>query len=129
MLDRVVIDDTELFNDRLQEWESFYNFNRPHGGLGGRTPYERLRKRRGPERERTPSAAQQRWCPRAEPDERDETCRAHWCRWKRCTSSDPEPRRLLILDGRSHRYQPYETWTWKKGDVVAGSRAHRGSFD
>ncbi|HKN80573.1 MAG TPA: integrase core domain-containing protein, partial [Actinomycetota bacterium] len=30
-------------NDRLQEWESFYNFNRPHGSLGGQTPYERLR--------------------------------------------------------------------------------------
>jgi transposase InsO family protein len=38
MLEGVVIDDTELFNDRLQEWESFYNFSRPHGGLGGQTP-------------------------------------------------------------------------------------------
>ncbi|MDP9301267.1 MAG: integrase core domain-containing protein [Actinomycetota bacterium] len=37
MLDGVVIDDTDLFNDRLQEWETFYNFNRPHGGLGGQT--------------------------------------------------------------------------------------------
>jgi transposase InsO family protein len=45
MLEGVVIDDTELFNDRLQEWESFYNFNRPHGGLGGQTPYERLREK------------------------------------------------------------------------------------
>ena len=41
----VVIDDTELFNDRLQEWEDFYNYNRPHGGLGGQTPYERLRQK------------------------------------------------------------------------------------
>jgi transposase InsO family protein len=49
MLEGVVIDDTRLFNDRLQEWETFYNFNRPHGGLGGQTPYERLRqKTRGP---------------------------------------------------------------------------------
>ena len=40
MLDGVVIDDTELFNDKLQEWEDFYNFDRPHGGLGGQTPYE-----------------------------------------------------------------------------------------
>src|SRR5919109_2093960 len=31
MLKGVVIDDTELFNDRLREWEDFYNFNRPHG--------------------------------------------------------------------------------------------------
>ena len=45
MLEGVVIDDTALFNDRLQEWESFYNFNRPHGGLGGQTPYERLREK------------------------------------------------------------------------------------
>jgi transposase InsO family protein len=41
----VVIDDTELFNDKLQEWEDFYNFNRPHGSLDGQTPYERLRQR------------------------------------------------------------------------------------
>jgi transposase InsO family protein len=45
MLKGVVIDDTELFNDRLQEWEDFYNYNRPHGGLGGQTPYERLRQK------------------------------------------------------------------------------------
>jgi transposase InsO family protein len=45
MLEGVVIDDTELFNDRLQEWEAFYNFNRPHGALGGQTPYERLRQK------------------------------------------------------------------------------------
>lgn len=45
MLDGVIIDDTELFNDKLQEWENFYNFNRPHGGLDGQTPYERLRQK------------------------------------------------------------------------------------
>ena len=43
MLDGVVIDDAGVFNERLREWEDFYNFNRPHGGLGGQTPYERLR--------------------------------------------------------------------------------------
>jgi transposase InsO family protein len=42
MLDGVVIDDTDLFNDKLAEWENFYNFERPHGGLNGQTPYERL---------------------------------------------------------------------------------------
>jgi transposase InsO family protein len=58
MLEGVVIDDTELFNDRLREWETFYNFNRPHGALGGQTPYERPRQRtRGAERERSPSVA------------------------------------------------------------------------
>lgn len=45
MLDGVVIDDTALFNEKLQEWEDFYNYNRPHGGLGGDTPYERLRQK------------------------------------------------------------------------------------
>lgn len=45
MLDGVVIDNTELFNDKLREWEDFYNFDRPHGGLNGQTPYERLRQR------------------------------------------------------------------------------------
>lgn len=45
LLDGVVVDDTELFADKLREWEDFYNFHRPHGGLGGQTPYERLRQR------------------------------------------------------------------------------------
>ena len=45
LLEGVVIDDTELFNDKLQEWEDFYNYHRPHGGLGGQTPYERLRQK------------------------------------------------------------------------------------
>ena len=45
MLDGIVIDEAELFNDKLQEWEDFYNFNRPHGGLDGQTPYERLRQK------------------------------------------------------------------------------------
>jgi transposase InsO family protein len=45
MLDGVMIDDTKLFNDKLAEWENFYNYHRPHGGLGGQTPYERLRQK------------------------------------------------------------------------------------
>jgi transposase InsO family protein len=45
MLDGVVIDDAKVFNDKLQEWENFYNYDRPHGGLAGQTPYERLRER------------------------------------------------------------------------------------
>jgi transposase InsO family protein len=50
MLEGVVIDDTEMFNDKLREWEDFYNFSRPHGSLGGQTPYERLRqKTQGPD--------------------------------------------------------------------------------
>jgi transposase InsO family protein len=45
LLDGVVIDDTEVFNDKLREWENFYNYHRPHGSLGGQTPYERLKQR------------------------------------------------------------------------------------
>ena len=43
LLDGQVIDDARVFNDRLVEWENFYNYNRPHGALDGQTPYERLR--------------------------------------------------------------------------------------
>jgi hypothetical protein len=35
MLDGIVIDDTGLFNAKFQEWENFYNFHRPYGGLDG----------------------------------------------------------------------------------------------
>jgi len=45
LLDGVVIDDTEIFNDKLREWENFYNYHRPHGSLDGQTPYERLKQR------------------------------------------------------------------------------------
>ena len=48
-LDGVMIDDTKLFNDKLAEWENSCNYHRPHGGLGGQTPYERLRRRRRPQ--------------------------------------------------------------------------------
>ncbi len=42
LLEGTVIDDAKVFNDKLREWEDYYNFDRPHGGLGGQTPYERL---------------------------------------------------------------------------------------
>jgi transposase InsO family protein len=45
MLDGIVIDDARLFNEKLKEWEDFYNYNRPHAALGGQTPYERLREK------------------------------------------------------------------------------------
>jgi transposase InsO family protein len=41
----VVIDDAQVVNDKLQEGEDFSNYHRPHGGLGGQTPYERLKQR------------------------------------------------------------------------------------
>ena len=30
-------------NEKLEAWEQFYNFNRPHGAFKGKTPYEALR--------------------------------------------------------------------------------------
>ena len=37
-----IADDIHLFNDKLREWENYYNYHRPHGALDGQTPYERL---------------------------------------------------------------------------------------
>ena len=35
-------DDVDL-NKKIEHWEQFYNFDRPHGSLDGKTPYEVLR--------------------------------------------------------------------------------------
>ena len=32
---RLPLSDAKLFNNKLHEWERFYNFARPHGALGG----------------------------------------------------------------------------------------------
>ena len=45
LLQGQVIDDANLFSDKLQEWEDYYNYHRPHGALSGQTPYERLRQK------------------------------------------------------------------------------------
>ncbi|MGC4971758.1 IS481 family transposase [Streptomyces sp. DT199] len=45
LLEGQVIDDVNLFNIKLQEWEDYYNYHRPHGALAGQTPYERLRQK------------------------------------------------------------------------------------
>jgi transposase InsO family protein len=37
-----VSEDIHLFNEKLREWEDYYNYHRPHGALAGQTPYERL---------------------------------------------------------------------------------------
>ncbi len=37
-------DDVDL-NEKLKEWENYYNFDRPHGAFNGKTPYEVLRER------------------------------------------------------------------------------------
>ncbi len=45
--DGVAIDESGLFAERLREWEDCCNYDRPHGGLGGQTPYERLCQKTG----------------------------------------------------------------------------------
>lgn len=37
-----ISDDILLFNQKLREWEDYYNYHRPHGALQGQTPFERL---------------------------------------------------------------------------------------
>ena len=37
-------DDVDL-NEKLEEWQNFYNYHRPHSALSGKTPYERLREK------------------------------------------------------------------------------------
>jgi transposase InsO family protein len=36
--------DDVYLNKKLADWETYYNFHRPHGGLKGEAPYEILRK-------------------------------------------------------------------------------------
>src|SRR5204863_1795323 len=43
-----IADDIHLFNDKLREWEDYYNYHRPHGALAGQTPYERLLAKKQP---------------------------------------------------------------------------------
>ena len=33
-----IADDIHLFNDKLRQWEDYYNYHRPHGALDGQTP-------------------------------------------------------------------------------------------
>ena len=41
-----MIDDAGLFNEKLQERENHYNYQRSHGALGGQTPSERLKQKK-----------------------------------------------------------------------------------
>ena len=44
MLERIVIGYAKLFNEKLKEWEDYYNYNRPHAAFG-LTPHERFREK------------------------------------------------------------------------------------
>lgn len=41
----VLIDDAQVFNDKLAEWQDFCNYHRPHGSLGGAREWEMTRYR------------------------------------------------------------------------------------
>ncbi|MFJ8795962.1 integrase core domain-containing protein [Streptomyces sp. NPDC102462] len=41
LLDGVIVDDAEVFNDKLREWKDYHNDHHPHGGLGGQPPTHR----------------------------------------------------------------------------------------
>jgi transposase InsO family protein len=58
MLEGVVIDDAQVFNDKLQAWEDFSNYHRPHGSLGGQTPTSDSSNKPRPGRNRSSSVAQ-----------------------------------------------------------------------
>ena len=52
-----MIDDAQVFNDKLREWEDFYNYHRPHGGLDGQTPMNDSSSEPRPARNRSTSVA------------------------------------------------------------------------
>lgn len=37
-----VINSLDDFNFKIKQWQDYYNFHRPHGSLGGKTPFEKL---------------------------------------------------------------------------------------
>ena len=45
-----ISDDIHLFNEKLRDWEDYYNNHRPHGGLKGQTRYERVLAKKHPAR-------------------------------------------------------------------------------
>ena len=45
LLEGQVIDDANLFAEKLQEWEDYDKYHRPHAALNGQTPNERLRQK------------------------------------------------------------------------------------
>jgi len=42
-----ISDNIILYNEKLREWEDYYNLHRPHGALNGQTRYERLKLKTG----------------------------------------------------------------------------------
>ena len=60
LLDGVVIDDAQVFNDKLQEWEDFYNYHRPTAAWAARRPMKDSSNEPRPGRNRSTSVAQGR---------------------------------------------------------------------
>lgn len=45
LLEGEVINNANVFAERLQRWEDYCNYDRPHDSLTGQTPYERLKQK------------------------------------------------------------------------------------
>ena len=45
LLEGVIVEDAGGFNTKVQEWENFYNYERPHSALARQSPYERFREK------------------------------------------------------------------------------------
>jgi transposase InsO family protein len=58
LLDGVVIDDAQVFNDKLQEWEDFYNYHRPTAAWTARRRMKDSSSAPRPGRNRSSSVAQ-----------------------------------------------------------------------
>ena len=107
LLDGLVIDDAKIFNNKLREWEDYYNYHRPHGGLNGQTPYERLR-----QKTQTPAVTDVRQSYTPSPTKSSST--NGWARRQPCIvspTSNPlqrnkthNPRRLSVHSDAGHRH-------------------------
>jgi hypothetical protein len=109
LLDGVVIDDVKIFNARLKEWQDYDNYDRPHGGLDGQTPYETAPE----DTSRVPSVVDHRQ-PHTDTCRRQRAVRWGWrgCRrcWRRTQSPDFGRYRGCLVTG-----SPRE-WSGAVGD-------------
>ena len=123
MLNGVVIDNTQLFNDKLQEWEDFYNFHRPRASSMDRPPtngYDR-RLRQTTRPHRAEPARGRRPCPAARDAEMKPTPSPRLSHFTSC----PPRHRTLSSAGGAQRCQrhvntdPLSAPTRRKGSIFS----------